>query len=71
MGLFVAIPAVIAFNFFQRTVRTRMAQIDSVAHLVLALARPASAPTASSSPPPPPLPPRPAAEGRSQKAQVT
>ncbi|HTQ39005.1 MAG TPA: MotA/TolQ/ExbB proton channel family protein [Pirellulales bacterium] len=36
VGLFVAIPAVVAYNFFQRKVRTAMAQIDSLAHLVLA-----------------------------------
>jgi biopolymer transport protein ExbB len=35
VGLFVAIPAVVAFNVFQRTVRTRLAQVDSLAHLVL------------------------------------
>jgi hypothetical protein len=33
--LFVAIPAVVAFNIFQRHVRTRIAQVDSLAHLVL------------------------------------
>ncbi len=36
VGLFVAIPAVIAYNFFQRKVRAAMSQIDSLAHLVLA-----------------------------------
>jgi biopolymer transport protein ExbB len=36
VGLFVAIPAVIAYNFFQRKVRTAVSQIDSLAHLVLA-----------------------------------
>lgn len=36
VGLFVAIPAVIAFNFFNRKVRAAMSQIDSLAHLVLA-----------------------------------
>jgi biopolymer transport protein ExbB len=35
VGLFVAIPAVVAFNIFQRHVRTRIAQVDSLAHLVL------------------------------------
>ncbi len=36
VGLFVAIPAVMAYNYFQRKVRNAMAQIDSLAHLVLA-----------------------------------
>lgn len=36
VGLFVAIPAVIAYNHFQRKVRATLAQIDSLAHLVLA-----------------------------------
>jgi biopolymer transport protein ExbB/TolQ len=36
VGLFVAIPAVVAYNLFQRRVRTRLAQADSLAHLVLA-----------------------------------
>jgi len=35
VGLFVAIPAVVAFNFFQRKVRTTVARADSLAHLVL------------------------------------
>jgi biopolymer transport protein ExbB len=36
VGLFVAIPAVVAYNLFQRRVRTRLATADSLAHLVLA-----------------------------------
>jgi biopolymer transport protein ExbB len=62
VGLFVAIPAVVAFNYFQRTVKTKLTQIDSAAHLVLALVRPAgAAPTQSSAPSPglPPMPPPP------------
>jgi biopolymer transport protein ExbB len=39
VGLFVAIPAVVAFNIFQRHVRTRIAQVDSLAHLVLSTVR--------------------------------
>jgi biopolymer transport protein ExbB len=35
VGLLVAIPAVAAFNYFQRRVRTRMASTDSLAQLVL------------------------------------
>lgn len=34
-GLFVAIPAVVAYNFFQRQVRGTMAQTDALAHQVL------------------------------------
>src|SRR6187431_2570018 len=36
VGLFVAIPAVVAYNYFQRCVRTRMGQVDAIAHLILA-----------------------------------
>lgn len=36
VGLFVAIPAVVAYNYFQRRVRSSLAHIDSLAHLVLA-----------------------------------
>ncbi|HEY7375761.1 MAG TPA: MotA/TolQ/ExbB proton channel family protein [Polyangia bacterium] len=36
VGLMVAIPAVIGFNFFQGKVRKSLARIDAVAHLVLA-----------------------------------
>ncbi len=36
VGLFVAIPAVVAYNLFERKVRTRLAEADSLAHLVLA-----------------------------------
>ena len=36
VGLMVAIPAVIAFNFFQGKVRKAMARIDTVAHMLLA-----------------------------------
>src|SRR3954452_22628130 len=39
VGLFVAIPAVVAYNLFQRSVRKRLADVDSLAHLVLATAR--------------------------------
>jgi biopolymer transport protein ExbB len=35
VGLMVAIPAVIAFNFFQGKVRRTMARVDSLAHVVL------------------------------------
>ena len=38
-GLFVAIPAVIAFNIFQRKVRETLAQTDSLAHQILASIR--------------------------------
>src|SRR5262245_53646471 len=36
VGLMVAIPAVIAFNFFQGKVRKSLARVDAIAHLVLA-----------------------------------
>jgi biopolymer transport protein ExbB len=39
VGLFVAIPAVVAYNLFQRRVRKRIATVDSLAHLILATAR--------------------------------
>jgi len=39
VGLFVAIPAVVAYNLFQRHVRKRMAEVDSLAHLVLSTLR--------------------------------
>jgi biopolymer transport protein ExbB len=39
VGLFVAIPAVIAFNLFQRSVKKTLAQTDSLAHLVLSNVR--------------------------------
>jgi biopolymer transport protein ExbB len=39
VGLFVAIPAVVAYNLFQRRVRKRMAEVDSLAHLILAMLR--------------------------------
>ncbi|MSP63517.1 MAG: MotA/TolQ/ExbB proton channel family protein [Myxococcales bacterium] len=35
VGLLVAIPAVVAFNIFQRRVRARMANTDAVAHAIL------------------------------------
>lgn len=42
VGLIVAIPAVVAFNYFQRKARTALAQADSLAHLLLSHApRPA------------------------------
>ena len=33
IGLLVAIPAVVAFNYFSRRVRVRMAEVDWLAHL--------------------------------------
>lgn len=35
VGLFVAIPAVLAFNYFQRRTRNCLGRIDALAHLVL------------------------------------
>lgn len=44
LGLLVAIPAVIAFNFFQGRIRRIMARVDSAANLVLvAMSRPVAA----------------------------
>ena len=43
VGLFVAIPAVIAYNYFQRRVREALGRVDSIAHLMLALYRPMAA----------------------------
>jgi biopolymer transport protein ExbB len=43
VGLFVAIPAVIAYNYFQRRVRQALGRVDSIAHLMLALYRPMAA----------------------------
>jgi biopolymer transport protein ExbB/TolQ len=36
VGLFVAIPAIVAYNILQRKVKNTLAQVDSLAHLVLA-----------------------------------
>ncbi|HVR64696.1 MAG TPA: MotA/TolQ/ExbB proton channel family protein [Polyangia bacterium] len=35
VGLMVAIPAVVAFNFFQGKVRTALGRVDAMAHLIL------------------------------------
>ena len=42
VGLFVAIPAVVAYNLFQRRVRTIMGEADAAAHLLLAWQRSAA-----------------------------
>jgi biopolymer transport protein ExbB len=39
VGLLVAIPAVVGYNYFQRRVRATVGNIDSLAHLVLAQLR--------------------------------
>ena len=46
VGFFVAIPAVVAYNLFQRSVRKRLADVDSLAHLILATARSDGKPSA-------------------------
>src|SRR5262245_38060518 len=56
VGLFVAIPAVVAYNLFQRRVRKRLADVDSLAHLVLATARSEGKPAAPPAPPAAPAP---------------
>jgi biopolymer transport protein ExbB len=53
VGLFVAIPAVVAYNLFQRTVRKRVADVDSLAHLILATARSEGKPAAAPAGPAP------------------
>jgi biopolymer transport protein ExbB len=57
VGLFVAIPAVVSFNLFQRRVRNTLANVDSLAHLVLSNVRvdakkPAPGETAAPAAPP-------------------
>lgn len=53
VGLFVAIPAVIAYNHFQRKVKSALTEVDSLAHLVLAAAHNAPRRTAAPTPPTP------------------
>ncbi len=48
-GLFVAIPAVLAYNIFQRKVRETLAQTDSLAHQILATMRSERRPAAQAS----------------------
>jgi len=49
VGLMVAIPAVIAYNYFQGKVRGSLGRIDAMAHLLLsAVAKPEPAPAAAS-----------------------
>jgi biopolymer transport protein ExbB len=40
VGLFVAIPAVIAFNFFSRRVRGAIGRTDALAHMLLSMMKP-------------------------------
>jgi len=49
VGLFVAIPAVIAYNLFQRRVKKRLAEVDSLAHMLLSTLRYESPTTSTSS----------------------
>src|SRR5579872_6292895 len=51
VGLMVAIPAVIAFNFFQGKVRTSLGRVDAMAHLILS-ATATPLPAASTAPAP-------------------
>ncbi|HEX3694585.1 MAG TPA: MotA/TolQ/ExbB proton channel family protein [Polyangia bacterium] len=46
VGLMVAIPAVIAFNFFQGKVRRVLGRVDAMAHLILAATAQPAAPAA-------------------------
>lgn len=50
VGLFVAIPAVVAFNLLQRRVRKILTQTDSLAHLLLASVRMEARPAAAATP---------------------
>ncbi len=57
VGLFVAIPAVVAYNIFQRRVRMTLSHVDSIAHLILTFLQPDLQPAKpSSSPAPVPVP---------------
>jgi biopolymer transport protein ExbB len=47
VGLFVAIPAVVAYNLFHRRVRKRLAEVDSLAHLILSTIRNEARPPAA------------------------
>jgi biopolymer transport protein ExbB/TolQ len=40
VGLFVAIPAIVAYNIFQKKVKKTLGQVDTLSHLVLANIRP-------------------------------
>lgn len=42
VGLFVAIPAVVAYNIFQRRVRLTLAHVDSLMHMILTMLQPES-----------------------------
>ncbi len=44
VGLFVAIPAIVAFNYFQRRVRGSLGRADVLAHLLLSMMKPEQAP---------------------------
>jgi biopolymer transport protein ExbB len=50
VGLFVAIPAVVAYNLLQRRVRRTLTQTDSLAHLLLAAVRFDTRPAAAAAP---------------------
>ena len=65
IGLFVAIPAVAAYNFFQRRVRTLVASTDTLSHVVLA----GLAATPVSEPVKPAADKKPAAEKKSAEAK--
>ncbi len=47
VGLFVAIPAVVAYNIFQRRVRLTLARVDSLAHMILTVVSPDAQPAKS------------------------
>lgn len=53
VGLFVAIPAVVAYNYFQRRVKSSVGRADSLAHMLLSMMKPEPASSTSSRPPKP------------------
>jgi biopolymer transport protein ExbB len=50
LGLLVAIPAVIAFNYFQSKVRKTLARVDAVAHVILSTFSPGAGETEAGEP---------------------
>jgi biopolymer transport protein ExbB len=53
VGLFVAIPAVVAFNYFQRRVRGSIGRADALAHMLLSMMKPDQPASSSSRQPKP------------------
>jgi biopolymer transport protein ExbB len=66
VGLFVAIPAVGAYNYFQRVVKATLANTEAVGHLLLAHLKSGEEPVAEP-PPPSPEPVRPSKAPKKEK----